>query len=109
MKPDRLVEATAQALARGESLAEIATLLRRLRDRGLSQSAAYDAVEALRVGAGDMEEDRLLEVLDIVSGFCAPGLGRSMASCRARGCRPGTCLKGLSLARTDVHQTPPKA
>lgn len=74
MKPDRLAEAIAQALARGASLAEIAALLRRLRDIGLSQAAVYEAVEASRAGAEDREEDRLLEVLDIVSGFCAPGL-----------------------------------
>jgi hypothetical protein len=60
------------ALSKGGSLDEIAAILRRHRDLGLTQQAAYDVLQELRDHADEQAEDALLEVMDIVSGYCQP-------------------------------------
>lgn len=62
------------ALARHASLDEFLDILRKQRDAGLAQQSAYDALEELRAEADEQTEDRVLEIMDIVSGFCAPHL-----------------------------------
>lgn len=59
-----------EALHRGTGdLYEIVGRYKRL---GLGQREAYEALEALREGLPEPVEDLLLEVMDVVSGFCSP-------------------------------------
>jgi hypothetical protein len=61
------------ALARKAASDELVAVLRRHRDAGLSQRAAYDSLQTLRSREiGEPDEDRILELMDIVSGFCHP-------------------------------------
>jgi hypothetical protein len=69
-----MVDEVVAALERGESLETLRALLVRYRASGLSQRAAYDALHALRSRLTGRDEDRLLELMDIVAGFCAPHL-----------------------------------
>jgi hypothetical protein len=56
-------------------LAQIAVTLREYRQQGVTRQQVQSALEALRNSAPDEEtEDRILEVMDIVSGFCSPQL-----------------------------------
>lgn len=65
-------EAIRDALAREATLDELCELLREHRDRGLTQRAAYRALQELRPTMDAPAEDALLEVMDVVSGWCAP-------------------------------------
>lgn len=60
------------ALQRGDGLADYLPILLEFRRRGLSRADALDVLEALRTDADDAVEDRILEVMDIVFGNCAP-------------------------------------
>lgn len=60
------------ALERGALLEELRAILCEYRDTGLSQQEAYATLNALRLGAGAQLDDRILEVMDVVVGFCAP-------------------------------------
>ncbi|KAB2899945.1 MAG: hypothetical protein F9K40_09790 [Kofleriaceae bacterium] len=71
---DELVATIGELLGRGAALTEYLPVLRQFRDRGLSASAAYAALERMRVGADEPTEDRILDLLDIASGYCGPGL-----------------------------------
>lgn len=52
-------------------LSQIVTTLREYRDRGVSRRDVQTALESLRSATDDeATEDRILEVMDIVSGFC---------------------------------------
>jgi len=57
------------AIERKASLDELAALLREHRARGLTAAAALDALERLRAVNDD---DRILEIMDIVTGWCTP-------------------------------------
>lgn len=58
-----------------QPLRRVASRLREFRDRGLTRIEARQIFEALRGRAADeAQEDRILEVLDIVAGFCSPEL-----------------------------------
>ena len=55
------------------SLPEIVASLRQLKASGLERAEAMQALESLREQAPDeAAEDRILEVMDFVSGFCSP-------------------------------------
>jgi len=56
------------------SLAEMIDVIRDFKLQGLTQGDATSVLEILRGSAGEEHEDRLLEILDCVSGFCAPRL-----------------------------------
>ena len=60
------------ALVRHASLDEFVETLRVHRNLGLTQEDAYQALEALRSGATEDDEDRILEWMDVVAGFCQP-------------------------------------
>lgn len=60
------------AIERGASLEEIVGILRKFRDQGTTAKAATEVLEAMRAGADERTEDRLLEILDVVTGFCRP-------------------------------------
>ena len=59
-----------EALLRHASLDEFVETLRVHRDLGVTQEAAYRALEALRSSATEEDEDRILEWMDVVAGFC---------------------------------------
>jgi hypothetical protein len=55
------------------SLSRIVATLREYRQQGVARHEVQSALEELREKAhGEASEDRILEVLDIVSGFCPP-------------------------------------
>lgn len=57
------------------SLASIAEHLAGLRDLGLTRDEVREALDFLRSRAPDeATEDRILEALDLVAGFCPPHL-----------------------------------
>jgi hypothetical protein len=60
------------ALRRAAPLEEIVDILRKYRDQGLTAKSAAETLEAMRSTFDAQTEDRLLEVLDIVTGFCRP-------------------------------------
>ena len=71
---DELAAAIRELLGRNAPLTEYLPILRQFRDRGLSASAAYAALERMRPAADEPTEDRILDLLDIASGYCGPGL-----------------------------------
>ena len=70
---DSLKKAIDAALQRSAPLDDFAAILRQFRDGGTTADSALATLESLRAGAGSTE-DRILEIMDIVSGFCAPHL-----------------------------------
>jgi hypothetical protein len=63
----------ADAIKSDTPLEEIVSLLRRYKDKGITQPEVYAFLEALRQTAHDeVTDDRILEVADFVAGFCAP-------------------------------------
>jgi hypothetical protein len=72
---DSLKEAIGAALQKkSASLDDFVAILRQFRDRGMTADSAYAALESLRGAGADSTEDLILEIMDIVSGFCAPHL-----------------------------------
>jgi len=54
-------------------LDEIVALLRQYKDQGITQAEVYSFLETLHLASTNDEiDDRVLEVSDFVSGFCAP-------------------------------------
>lgn len=71
---DQFLISIQEAAERGAPLEEIAGVLRIWRERGLTAEEASRALELLRENADEQLEDRILEVMDVVSGFCRPEL-----------------------------------
>lgn len=69
-----LVAAVQAALARQAPADDLVELLRHHRAAGGSQASAQAALEAVRPGLTEDAEDRVLDLLDRVVGFCAPRL-----------------------------------
>jgi hypothetical protein len=70
---DALARALSAALREGAPLDEMVGILRLHRDRGVTQPEAARVLDELRAGAsGEADEDRILELMDFVHGFCAP-------------------------------------
>ena len=61
---------TDKALRTGASLDDLAALLRHHRDEGMTQSEAQSVLENMRATLSEADEDRVLEMLDLVTGFC---------------------------------------
>lgn len=71
MTTERISGELEAAIAAGHSLRQIIAGLRDLQGAGVSRQEVQHALEALRDRVGDEDiEDRILEVMDIVSGFC---------------------------------------
>lgn len=68
---DAFINDIRAAVERDASLEELIQLMRAHRGTGLSRTVAYEALEALR-SVIMRHEDRILEAMDIVSGFCQP-------------------------------------
>ena len=61
------------AIQSGMPLAEIVSLLRQYKEKGVTQGQVYSFLEAWHLSNPDeTTDDRILEVADFVSGFCAP-------------------------------------
>jgi hypothetical protein len=72
---DELTEAVRNGLSAGVALGELIAILREYKERGLSQAEAQQALEALRASVAPVDEnaeDRVLEMLDFVVGWCLP-------------------------------------
>lgn len=70
---DSLANALAAALLDGAPLDAMIGILRFHRDGGVTKSEAAAVLDALRaVASTDAEEDRILELMDFVHGFCSP-------------------------------------
>jgi hypothetical protein len=69
---DQLSEAVRAELAAKTPDQELFAILCRYKECGGSQEEARKALEALRASAGEDVEDRILELLDVVMGFCSP-------------------------------------
>lgn len=61
------------ALDRGAPLAALIDIVRVHKARGLTQDVAYDALQELRTATDALSEDRICELMDVISGFCQPG------------------------------------
>jgi GNAT superfamily N-acetyltransferase len=61
-----------EEMVKGLSLREDVSVLREYRRQGITRDEVRHALEALRDQTSDEAvEDRILEILDIVSGFCS--------------------------------------
>jgi DNA-binding transcriptional MerR regulator len=59
-------------LQSASALSEITKLLRLLKERGISRDEIREYLNSLRLNSPDEKnEDRVLEALDIVEGFCS--------------------------------------
>ncbi len=58
-----------EAILANASLDELFEIVRGYRSRGGSQEQAQEALQAARQGADEVTDDRILEVLDFVTGF----------------------------------------
>jgi hypothetical protein len=59
------------ALARNAGWDELLQVVVRHRDAGLTQRAAYEALQELRAGLTEPEEDQILDLMDRVHGWCS--------------------------------------
>lgn len=63
-----------EAVERGAPLEETVGILRMWCERGLTAEDASRALGRLREGVDERFEDRVLEIMDVASGFCRPEL-----------------------------------
>jgi anthranilate phosphoribosyltransferase len=71
MTGEHWIEGLQQVISAQVPLAQIVSSLREYRRQGVTRHEVQSALEALRESAPDeATEDRILEVMDIVSGFC---------------------------------------
>ena len=72
MTSGHLSEALGEAILTGVPLQEILSTLRAYRQLGVTRPEVQATLEALRDRTRDEAvEDRILEVMDVVSGFCS--------------------------------------
>ncbi len=72
MTDQQIVEQLDTVIASNAPLGQIVNVLRKYREAGVAREEAMGALETLRSQAHDeIREDRILEVMDIVSGFCS--------------------------------------
>ncbi|RQS02232.1 hypothetical protein DIE07_34670 [Burkholderia sp. Bp9002] len=62
------------ALETSANLNVLRTILVKYREKGFSQESVGELLGAMRSGVAEDMEDRILELMDIVSGFCAPNM-----------------------------------
>ena len=73
MTSEHLSQELEAAISAGLPLPQIVSTLREYRRSGVTRHEVQLALESLRARARDeATEDRILEVLDIVTGFCPP-------------------------------------
>ncbi len=71
---DAFKQAIEAALQRKVSFVAFVPILEEFRDKGMNAASALAVLGSLRAGADEPTEDLILEVMDIVSGFCSPHL-----------------------------------
>jgi anthranilate phosphoribosyltransferase len=49
-------------------------ILMKYREKGFSSESVYEFLGTMRSGVAESTDDRILELMDIVSGFCSPGM-----------------------------------
>ena len=64
--------AVVDAITVGSTFDDLVAIAREHRDRGLSRADAMSALESVRGTLAEDAADRILELMDIVVGFCAP-------------------------------------
>jgi hypothetical protein len=69
---ERFERAVRDALDTGTSLDGLTEVVRDFQSRGLSQAEATDSLGGLRASLAEGDEDRILELLDVVTGWCSP-------------------------------------
>jgi hypothetical protein len=70
MTSEHLLEELEGVISAQVPLRQIVSTLREYRDQGVTRLEVQSALESLRGRAGDeATEDRILEIMDIVSGF----------------------------------------
>jgi hypothetical protein len=69
---EMIFSAVEGALARGASLEELVEIVRTFKLDGLTQQSAYETLATLRTRVSEERENRLLELMDLVSGWCSP-------------------------------------
>jgi hypothetical protein len=75
MTGEHLLEGLRGVISARVPLSEIVPTLREYRHQGVSRHQIQSALNTLRERASDEEtEDRILEIMDIVNGFCSPHL-----------------------------------
>ena len=62
------------ALINNSEISELRTLLFRYKDAGFDSDFVYKLLESMRNEVNEDMEDRILEVMDIVAGFCSPNM-----------------------------------
>jgi hypothetical protein len=61
-----------EAIKNGENLGSISILLKKSKMSGCSQADAIETLESMRLESNnECYEDRLLEVMDLISGYCS--------------------------------------
>ena len=71
---DAFKQAIEAALQRKVWFADFCPILEEFRDKGMSATSALAVLQSLRAGADEPTDDLILEVMDIVVGFCSPHL-----------------------------------
>jgi hypothetical protein len=69
---DACRDAIRDGLAAKLSLGQLLAILRQHKDAGLQQADAYKLLDELRADRPEDEDDLILELLDVVVGFCSP-------------------------------------
>jgi hypothetical protein len=69
---ESFIDEVSQALARGASFNELFAILRAYKESGLTQRSAYESLELVRARVGEPLDDIVMELMDIVVGFCNP-------------------------------------
>ncbi|UVE67414.1 hypothetical protein L2Y90_25105 [Burkholderia pyrrocinia] len=62
------------ALEKSANLDVLRTILVKYRERGFNSESLRELLAAMRNDMAEDIEDRTLELMDIVSGFCAPNM-----------------------------------
>ncbi|WP_338640971.1 hypothetical protein [Burkholderia pyrrocinia] len=62
------------ALEKGEGLDLLRTILVKYQEKGFGQDSVNELLGAMRSGVAEDIGDRILELMDIVSGFCSPNM-----------------------------------
>ncbi|NBF02335.1 hypothetical protein GV819_08515 [Pseudomonas sp. Fl5BN2] len=60
-------------LRAGADIESVRDVLVSYRDKGFAAEAVYNYLASLRLGASQVLEDRVLEAMDIASGYCSEG------------------------------------
>jgi len=61
-----------EAISKNESLENISMILKGYKEKEVDKSTVVHLLESMRTDADEEYEDRLLEILDIVTGHCNP-------------------------------------